>query len=235
MRQEQKNTIILLIGIVIIIAIPIIVNYVLKMPSPFNTRVVGNPTDWLAFFGAYLGGIVTASFGLVTLYINQRNYERSVERENEKELVHYRENQAMMLQDELIRRIESLNFQSIGRILYRFPNNVSKEEVVKEIDCLKERLEQVELQGIDWGIMSWHDLKSKPKNFDEKYLSQIMQYKGDVQAVISLLDTFLTEGADKIVLDCVKNVSKQIETHAFIITSLLAKPAKDWIEEEMGV
>lgn len=161
----------LILGVILILSIPIILNLILGLPSPCCVTVIGESTDWLLFWGSYLGGIITAAIGFLSIFISQRNSSEMHEAERQKELEKYRENQAKRLQDELILRIESLNFCSISRILPRFPSSVSREEVIKEIERLKERSEKAELQGIDWGLMSWHELPSKPKDFDGFYVA----------------------------------------------------------------
>lgn len=49
--------------------IPILLNIVLGAPNPLsNIDVVGDSTHWLSFYGSYIGGILTAIIGFVTLY-----------------------------------------------------------------------------------------------------------------------------------------------------------------------
>lgn len=52
-----------------ILFIPMLLNIVLGAPNPLsNISVIGDSTHWLAFYGSYIGGILTAIIGFVTLY-----------------------------------------------------------------------------------------------------------------------------------------------------------------------
>ena len=234
MRTQSIIRLILLVA-VSVMSVPIILNFILGLPTPCGITIIGQSTDWLSFWGAYLGGIITAAIGFVSIYYSQKKYEKRQEAEQLKEIEKYREKQASLLQDELIRRVESLNFYSICRILPRFPYKVSREEVINEIDCLKERSEKAELQGIDWSMMSWHDLRSKPRDFDRIYSAMIVSYQSDINSVISLLDAFVEKGPDVIDIKEVERLQEDNRAHASIMTKLLAMPIKDWIMEETGM
>lgn len=65
-------------AIVVIILAPVALNYILQIPA--FVRIVGNNTDWLTFWGSYLGGIISTLTALFILYKTlQQNHE-----ENEK-------------------------------------------------------------------------------------------------------------------------------------------------------
>lgn len=52
-----------------ILFIPVLLNIVLGAPNPLsNISVIGDSTHWLAFYGSYIGGILTAIIGFVTLH-----------------------------------------------------------------------------------------------------------------------------------------------------------------------
>ncbi len=65
-------------AIAVIILAPVVLNCVLQIPA--FVRIVGDNTDWLTFWGSYLGGIISTLTALFILYKTlQQNHE-----ENEK-------------------------------------------------------------------------------------------------------------------------------------------------------
>lgn len=54
--------------VIFAILAPVIVNFMLGSKTPFNIEVVGLPSEWISFYGSYLGGIVTALVGFYTIY-----------------------------------------------------------------------------------------------------------------------------------------------------------------------
>ena len=52
-----------------IIVLPIIINYVLMLPVPFNFPIIGSNVDWLSYWGTYIGGIIGASASFLILYL----------------------------------------------------------------------------------------------------------------------------------------------------------------------
>lgn len=59
----------IVIAIFAVILTPIMLNIFLGASNPLsNIEVVGNEVDWLAFYASYIGGILTALIGFITLY-----------------------------------------------------------------------------------------------------------------------------------------------------------------------
>ncbi len=68
--------------IIIILALPIVVNSILLIPA--FTTIVGNNTDWLSFWGGYLGAIISAGVAFAILCI-QRQDNKKLNEENRDE------------------------------------------------------------------------------------------------------------------------------------------------------
>ncbi len=69
----MKRKYIYLIGLIIVV-FPFLLNIFIGIEHPQNIAVVGLPSDWLLFYGSYVGGILTAIIGYITIYwSNQRS------------------------------------------------------------------------------------------------------------------------------------------------------------------
>ena len=235
--MKQKNiigiSIIILFGLGGII-IPIALNAILQIHLPCNFSIIGGPENWLSFWGAYLGGILTASIGFLTLYYNQKNYQDTLQKQTEEKEREYVALRARELEKELIRRVEALTVAPVRRFLLRFPDKISKQEVVSEIQLLKERLEIVELQGLSWSLMTWPDsILSKPKMFDALYLNHIEQFRTIITDVIDLMNNYVSSKDGKSIDDeLVQKIKNEIETYSISLSALFATSIKKWIKEE---
>lgn len=72
----------LIICDLIIISIPIFLNFVLSMPSPIPSKyIIGNSSDWLSFWGVYIGSIGTFLMALIAVASLKQNDKLSSQNE----------------------------------------------------------------------------------------------------------------------------------------------------------
>lgn len=217
---------IFIIIVIVLVALPLLLNFILSLETPFNAPVLGKGPDWLLFWGSYLGGILTAAIGFATLYY-------MIEHNKSQEIEQFRDAQARELQNELIKRVSSLNYNSIGRILPRLVNGVSKDEIVRELCSLVDKYDRVNMDGLSWCMMSWHDIVSKPKDFDKQYVIQIELFKSDINNVIDVLEDYDKNG--EVNSQKIAKMQTIISEHSLGLIESLVKPARKWIEEETGL
>lgn len=63
-------------AILIILILPVAINFALLVPA--FSPIVGEDTDWLAFWGGYLGAIISAAVAFIILYIQRKDNERQI-------------------------------------------------------------------------------------------------------------------------------------------------------------
>lgn len=63
-------------AVLIILVLPIVINFLLMIPA--FSPIVGEDTDWLAFWGGYLGAIISAAVAFIILYIQRKDNERQI-------------------------------------------------------------------------------------------------------------------------------------------------------------
>lgn len=97
MKTSPKNVYFLVIGL---IAAPIILNIIIGFEHPHNIQVVGDATDWLNFYGGYLGSAIAV---IGALYICQETIKH--ERKNQANSLFHTE--ILGIQNELAKRFES--------------------------------------------------------------------------------------------------------------------------------
>lgn len=72
MAQDKKNIYAWII-IAIILATPIIINWLILRPSCFE--YIGTGVDWLSFWGGYLGAIISAGVAFIILHMQRKENE----------------------------------------------------------------------------------------------------------------------------------------------------------------
>lgn len=114
----------LLIGALVIIILPIFINFIVKI-NCFSEIVSGQMEDWILFFGSYLGGIITASISFVILFLTIKHNKNLKKIDNKVE-------EFNKLREELAYRITLLDFMKIGNIALLNKNNCNCEaEILK--------------------------------------------------------------------------------------------------------
>ena len=57
--------------ILVILILPFAINFILLIPT--FTKIVGDNTTWLSFWGSYLGSIISAGVAFVILHIQRKD------------------------------------------------------------------------------------------------------------------------------------------------------------------
>lgn len=71
----KRIVLLMLIIDVIIVAIPIILNFIINIPSPIPQKyVIGDTKDWLSFWGVYIGSIGSFMMVVVAFFTLIQNY-----------------------------------------------------------------------------------------------------------------------------------------------------------------
>ena len=64
--KSKRQILVIIVGVVLIFAIPIIINYLILQPKQFP--FVGEGVDWLMFWGSYLGAAISAAIAFIILH-----------------------------------------------------------------------------------------------------------------------------------------------------------------------
>lgn len=64
-------------GILIVLAAPIVINYILLVPA--ISPIVGDNTMWLSFWGGYLGAIISSAAAFIILHIQREDNKKQNE------------------------------------------------------------------------------------------------------------------------------------------------------------
>ena len=122
MKSISKQTAIL--G-VIVIALPIVLNFIIGFHTPYDLNVVGHGENWLGFYGSYIGGVITAGAAFVILWRTIEDNKKNSLRNLKKEDLY---NQRKMMAE----HISNINFYSIAYIyMYVNQKDMYQSEIVR--------------------------------------------------------------------------------------------------------
>lgn len=174
----------IIIMLVVVICIPIALNYFLQMPSPMN-NIIGNkqaPSVWLAFWASYSGATLSVFASLFILYktLSQNHEENEKNRlaDNKQFIIIQKKDDLNLLTENLIAYISCFNPNNFRKIYNKCRRSKNREAAIDDIGELYNEaffaLEKVTL------LFDPKDLKSD----DLKWLSK------DYLSLLVFLDEF---------------------------------------------
>ena len=156
-------------GIVIALILPPILNWILRAPSPFNVPIVGESSDWLLFWGSYLGGIIATLVGLVTLFVTLRQNTLSSK-------IDRKESALRSLLAEITHCMKDIDYPDLCSLVLKAYSVITVHDIEKEIERLNGLYQNKSTNADLWSMMYEYETDSFAKNFNEAYLSVIRNY-----------------------------------------------------------
>lgn len=97
MNKNHIKNIFICIGICIIciVGIPILINILILKPRLFD--IVGTSTDWLSFWGGYLGAIISAGVAFAILCIQRQDNEKQSKKNRDENKIQNNSNRQLQL------------------------------------------------------------------------------------------------------------------------------------------
>ena len=166
----------ILVGIFLL---PIIMNSLLLLPTPFNLKTIGSEVEWLSFWGTYLGGIMGACVSFTILYMTliHNRKEAEVERTN---------NRLLQLKKDLSERLSDINYMQLNI-------NISKNtDISSEINRLNVLFGEYQQKLYTAKFIYENDENKLAKQFYKAYYEIIVFYC----ARINCFKQILTSGND---------------------------------------
>ena len=110
--------------LVVILLIPLCINSLILCPAIFN--FIGEGTDWLLFWGSYLGGAFAALVGFVTLFYSAKRQTTEIS-------INYRKTELTRLQILLSDCISMFNYSKLLTIALYIDNMDKYDSIIKDM------------------------------------------------------------------------------------------------------
>ena len=161
--------------------VPFLLNFVLGLHSPNNIKVIGTATDWLLFHGSYIGGVLTAVVGFVTLLFTVK-YGQLESRIQAKGLY------IKELEEHLVSWIGVLNFSKVDELLVSMANRNDMHEQIMEIAWksyieLSKRLEMMANNSLSFELIYGTGESQHIKDFVKAYQTCVLFYWKNVKEI----------------------------------------------------
>lgn len=212
--------------ILLIISVPIIINCLILKPAIF--KFVGKDTDWLNFWGAYIGTVLSSCIAFYVLHkqLSQNNNENENNRMLQINILKYQQKTQWLteLKTKLAEYYKSFSFNDINAIVNRILTKETNVHIqIKETRAsLKQIVDSFNIADFSKGIMFSNELTKEEINILEKLKS----YSDEFCALLEDFDWYMYEvfalnGNDDSLKEMYKNKTKeyQQEEHTHISKS----------------
>lgn len=175
-----------IILIILALVTPVILNIIIGSTNPLDSiRVVGGEDDWLGFYGAYIGGILSAVVAFMTMWQSSKHNTLNV-------MIPQQEAHIKELNSALSERISKLDFAYIGSISLHTPKEESEEfyqKIPKVLDELNELAKDASRLYNAYGLLYSQTQNTDEKDLNEFYETCVKQYKKRVDEMTIMLVT----------------------------------------------
>ena len=196
--------------ILLIISVPIIINCLILKPAIF--KFVGKDTDWLNFWGAYIGTVLSSCIAFYVLHkqLSQNNNENENNRTLQINILKYQQKTQWLteLKTKLAEYYKSFSFNDINAIANRmltketiayiqiketraslkqmFSNELTKEEI-NILEKLKSYSDEfcALLEDFDWYMYEVFALNGNDDSLKEMYKNKTKKYQQEEHTHIS--------------------------------------------------
>lgn len=213
---------------VVAITLPIVCNLFIQCNSPNCIHVIGEQTDWLSFFGGYLGSVFASLASFVILFYTLKESRR----ESELEMRH---KEILMNIDDMSKRFAEYNVTDIIRLGVQVrPTKEKIGEEITRLQILHEKFQSLYFSGKLW---YGHPKLEAEKLFYEEYTELLFD---TIQLTKQLILFYSTLTNDEFYLDdnckekmmdfakVVENLTKRKEDVFLLADSYLQDTIKDF-------
>lgn len=220
--MNKKLKIVLIL--VVILLIPLCINSLILCPAIFD--FIGEGTDWLLFWGSYLGGAFAALVGFATLYY-------SAKRQNIEMQISRKESSLRILQAKLSECVSIFNYSRMLTISLYIDQPEKYDQILDEL--LKYQ-DEIIAKSNAWGIM-YANKTNKPyiQDFQDKYEHCIRLFISAITEIQLLINDLKTTTEKRKINEIINKITQINKDHTKVMNDEL-KPlfqlAQKWIENE---
>lgn len=158
------------------ILIPIVVNLILLCHNPFPIiEIVGNKTNWLAFYGSYAGGILSAVVSIAILYYTLINSFNQSKIDRQERQIHF-------LSLDLGERCSHINFMTIINEVVTKSQNINQELYDLDNHRLSTLYETVN-SNVASAMLVYNGGSTKEREFVECYAEALNKIGKEIQTL----------------------------------------------------
>lgn len=213
---------------IIVVFVPIVLNFFIGLPALPNILVVGDASTWVVYWGSYIGGILAAGIGFLSILSGVRHNTLNL-------MIQNQENYIKELQLELSKRLELFNFSQILRFILREHSTVCQKDIVEELYFQHDCNVKVTAQANAWGL-DGKSLLDRASGFNDAYTECVKAYLSGIDKMTIILKEGLkcsSNGKYENIIDVVKmqDLTKSSGMDGSLTKALFVE-AKSWVKVE---
>lgn len=205
--------------------VPIILNIVLGSCNPLDCiDVVGDPRDWLGFYGSYMGGCLTALIGFITLARDEKSNKLQIQ-------ISHKEHYVKELEGRLAECISLFDYSRVGIISMYLDDKSMYSMVIKDMDTY---LNKVTSTANAWCTIYGSSQQQEVKDFLEAYNKCVRQLISAINEVTKLIVSLkIAEGdAKDQIINSINGIVKKSDDYQAEYLLPLFNCANSWIASE---
>lgn len=215
--------------IILIVCMPMLINFIVGLKQLNNITVVGEPSTWIGFHGSYIGGVLTAIIGFLTLRKTSNDNRRKLQ-------VSYQEKVVASLEQTLSQCISILDFSRVETIALYIDKDLNPDESTcnKVLENMDAYFQQISTAANMWFIIYGNKNEPESNEFLQSYrrcVDFLIEKINDMTRLIHTLKTKKQSRED----DTKAKIFKLIETgnirYDALIKDLINKTNK-WLDKE---
>jgi hypothetical protein len=178
-NDSMKTTTIIIVLLICLIGVPFILNLFIGFEHPHNIEVVGGETDWLNFFGGYLGSILGV-IGALLICFGTMNHDRK------RMELDFRHREIIEIQKEIANRLEQFSPEEI-LLASLFENPPSPAVAAKEMDRLQALHCRCEKLFNSAACLYYDPKNESSRNFAEEYKAMLFSAQETIHKLLTAL------------------------------------------------
>ena len=212
------------IGIVLLV--PVLLNIILGMDNPVqNIAIIGDSTHWLAFYGSYIGGVMTAIVGFVTLY-------KESERNKLRLTINSKEEVLKELKLSLSERIGLFDFSKVIEISLYPKDKTMYNTIQRE---LSEYHNLLSSKANAWAVVYASSNQLEVVKFKEAYIDCYNVFNESINSITKAIYCLSKSVADEDIERIIETEINPINSKSIYIKQRLQSlfnAAQEWIKAE---
>ena len=182
---------------ILIACMPMLINFIVGLKQLNNITVVGEPSTWIGFYGSYIGGVLTAIIGFLTLLKETKENRRVLQ-------ISYQEKIVASLEQTLAQCVSLFDFSRLG-IVSMYLNDKSKyDEVLHDLDMYNYHITTT---ANAWGVLYAGCEEKEIQDFQSVYYQCVKDLTHYINQMTELIVQLKNENKE----EDMKNIIMQLK------------------------
>lgn len=205
---------------IVLLGIPVLLNFLIGIPR--FCSIVGSEGEWLLFWGSYLGGILTALVGTITLINNDRKQKVRLE-------IEYKRDALRRLEQILSDAVGMFDYSRLAKVVLYLDNSQGRKDFLQDMD---EYYQTCVAKANSWGVIyEREETQAYQRDFHDKYIAAVEYITKKISALEKLVVEYNDATEQNTMCDILQITSKSEEFKRDCLQPLYYA-AKQWLKEE---